>query len=197
MQRKTRLTKEEKQKKVKEKTVISQEEANSLEQRIKKEGEEAEENEDIKEIREFLRGGNSESQKFSPSLEKTNAIQRIPVRLERTIADETSSVTTTTNNTNRGDELSYIPSGVAGEEKKYLSHYGPVEETISLRDLQNVKPSEKREVRFQLSSDASMTTNNSIEKYTFIAPKRVDVENLGREKSLVKKDIKYTPSERY
>ncbi len=196
MQRKTRLTKEEKQKKVKEKTVISQEEANSLEQRIKKEGEEAEENGNIQEIKEFLRGGNSESFRFSPSLEKTNAIQRIPVRLERTIADETSSVTTTTKSSD-GNELSYIPSGAGGEEKKYLSHYGPVEETISLRDLQNVKPSEKREVRFQLSSDASMTTNNSIEKYTFIAPKKVDVENLGREKSLTKKDIKYTPSEKY
>jgi len=72
---KRQKTKEESQK-IKEKSSISQEEANSLERMIEKNIKKI----DSPELREIL--NEQKMQKPSPSLEKVNAPQRIPTRLE-------------------------------------------------------------------------------------------------------------------
>lgn len=175
-------TKEEKERII-EKPALSQEEINSLEQRLEKDEEEI----DFSDIKEFLQ--QPETPRISPSLGKINSPQRNPVRLERNLAEIPAP---NFNNNQIGNEeengLNYIPKGIA-EEPKYIQYSGKiVEDIISRAEIPNIgrgNPFERREIGLQ-----NTTPQENLEKY--IPIKKVDRERIGKEKPFERKEIKYT-----
>jgi hypothetical protein len=187
MPRKAKLISKEEGQKVKEKKALSQEEVNTLEQMLDKEDDKT----DLSEIEESL--PKQRKERPSPSLNKINAPQRVPTRLEGNFEN-----TPITNNNPLGEEedpLKYIPGAKQQGEKKYF-HYDPklVESVTSHRELEtmgrNIVP--RREIGFENSPQARMGIQDNIEKYTL--PKKVEREKLGKENPFEKKEVKYTPS---
>jgi len=182
---KKRKTKEEKERII-EKASLSQEETNSLEQRIEKD----EEKVDISELKGFL--DNPKTPKISPSLKKINAPQKIPARLETNIVEET-----TQNNSSKEEEDSfkYTPGEKRAGDSKYIKYEGMIiENIIPNREIQNIRrgsPLEKREIGFESSPQARISAQETFEKY--IPAKRVDKDKLGKEKLFERKEIKYSP----
>lgn len=177
---KRKKTKEEKERII-EKSSLSQEEMNSLEQRLEKD----EEKIDFSEIKEFLE--EPETSRTSPSLKKINAPQRNPVRLERNLAEAP------TLNGNQTEEeqnsLNYLPKIGGTEEPKYIPYQGKIiGDIIQRTEIPNIgrgNPFERREIGFQ------NPPQENPEKY--ISVKRIDKDKIGKEKPFEKKEIKYTP----
>ena len=187
MQKKEKIISKEESQKVKDKSSLSQEETNSLEQMIKKD----EEKMDLSEIKEILR--ESKTEKSSPSLNKVNLPQRIPTRLEANIVD-----TPTPNNTPRREEddsFKYIQGETRAGEAKYVRYEGKIiDNMISRREIENIKierPFETKTVGFENSPPIDMSEKNNFEKYSPV--KKIDKDKLGREKTVERKEIKYTP----
>lgn len=196
-------TKEEKQRIKEKSSSLSQEEVNSLEQVVEND----EEKIDLTELKEFLKEsqGNNEgarrreksSQASSPSLKKINAPQNTQINLETNLAE--SSISNSKND--EEDSFKYIvgEGGKQGKEAKYVKYEGSAIENIIPRgQIQNLgmgKPFEKREVMFETPPEARISAQESLEKYTPI--KNVDREKIGKEDPFKRKEIKYTPSERY
>ena len=180
-----RKTKEEKERII-EKSTLSQEETNSLEQRIEKD----EEKIDISELKEFLE--EPVKKKSSPSLEKVNAPQRIPTRLDRDLIE---SQPQNVNPSGEEDPFKYIPTDKKQGETKYFHYEGRFLEEITPRteipNLGKGNPFERREIGFESSPQARISMQNSSEKY--IPVKRVEKEKLGKENPLQRKEIKYNP----
>ena len=183
-------TREEKARLI-EKPAISQEELNTLEQRLEGDEEEI----DTPQLREFLaepkKGRKSKSS--SPSLEKVNDSQRIPTRLESNLLENSTPL-----GSSNGEEDQFKYSSgerKQGEEAKYVKYEGMIiENRIPRNEIQNIgrgNPLERREIGFENSPQATISTQETFEKYTPV--KRVDREKLGRENPLQRKEIKYTP----
>jgi hypothetical protein len=187
---KRKKTKEEKERLI-EKTNISQEEANSLEQRLEKD----EEKVDFSELREFLEEPETRrgQTKNSPSLNKINAPQRNPVRLE---SDLTNAVTST--NAQNGNEeengLNYIPKIGGSEEPRYVQYQGRIiENIVPRREIGTIgidQPFNRREIAFESSPNARLGAQESLEKYSPV--RKSDREKIGKEKPFEKREIKYT-----
>jgi ribosomal protein S24E len=190
-------TREEKARLI-EKPAISQEELNTLEQRL--EGDEEDIN--ASELKEFLaepKKGRKSKLSSSPSLEKVNDLQRIPTRLESNLLENS---TTIGNSNGEEDPFKYASGGgkQGGGEAKYIKYEGMMIENITPhKEIQNIGRGnsilERREVQFENSPQARISAQETFEKYTPV--KRVDREKLGKENPLLqRKEIKYTP-ERY
>jgi hypothetical protein len=173
-----------------EKPSVSQEESNSLEQRIEID----EEKVDFSELKEFLEEPRSRRTKTSPSLDKINAPQRNPTRLERNLT-ETSANTGTLTNGEEDNGLNYIPKIGGAGEPKYIAQYGGmIEEMTPRTEIPNMgkgRPLERREVGFESSAQSRIGTQENFEKY--IPVKKVDKDNLGKENPFQRKEVKYTP----
>ncbi|MCX6750345.1 MAG: hypothetical protein NTZ83_02725 [Candidatus Pacearchaeota archaeon] len=192
MPRKAKLTSKEKREKIQEKTLLSQEESNSLEQMIEKKGEDKM---DISQFKEFLNEEKIEISLSSPSLKKINAPQRNPVMLERDIVAGAVSI----NNTNKEEEengsFKYSPITQNTEEKKYFKYEGAIlGAIIQKREIETLSPKntfERREVKFEGSMQSRTPSLSTFEKYSPVA--KLDKEKIEREKPFEKKEIKYTP----
>lgn len=183
-------TREEKARLI-EKPAISQEELNTLEQRLEGDEEEI----DTSQLKEFLaepkKGRKSKSS--SPSLEKVNDLQRIPTRLESNLLENATPIG---NSNGEEDQFKYSPGEKKhGEEAKYVKYEGMIiENRIPRSEIQNIgrgNPLERREVRFENSPQARISAQETFEKY--IPVKKIDKEKLGKENPLQRKEIKYTP----
>jgi hypothetical protein len=187
MPRKAKLISKEESQKVKEKRALSQEEVNTLEQMLDKDDDET----DLSEIEDSL--PKQRKERTSPSLNKINAPQRVPTRLEGSFEN-----TPATNNNPIGEEedpLKYIPGANQQGEKKYF-HYNEklIESAITHRELETMGKTiiPRREIGFENSPQTKIGLNDNIEKYTL--PKKVEREKLGKENPFEKKEVKYTPS---
>jgi hypothetical protein len=187
MQKKEKIISKEESQKVRNKSSLSQEETNSLEQMIEKD----EEKMDLSEIKEILR--ESKTEKSSPSLQKVNAPQRVPTRLEANIVD-----TPTPNDTPRREEddsFKYIQGETRTGEAKYVRYEGKIiDNMISRREIENIKiesPFESKTVGFENSPQTRISVQESFSKYTPV--NKIDIEKLGKEKPFQKKEIKYNP----
>jgi hypothetical protein len=180
------ITKEESQK-IREKASLSQEEMNTLEQRLERDKEKIE----SPELKEIL--SEQKESKSSPSLTKINAPQKIPTRLEANFADNPIS-----NDNSNGEEDSF-KYNTGGERKsgepKYFHYEGKiVEDIIKRTEIPNLgrgQPFERREVAFENSPQTRISVQENFEKYTPVA--KVNKEKLGKESPFQRKEIKYTP----
>ncbi|MEK6833450.1 MAG: hypothetical protein AABY32_05360 [Nanoarchaeota archaeon] len=181
---KRKKTKEEKERII-EKSSLSQEEMNSLEQRLEKD----EEKTDFSELKEFLEETETQTTRISPSLRKINAPQRNPVRLERNLIEDTPTPNTNQTGNEEQNSLNYLPKAGGNEEKKYIQYQGKIiENIIPHTDIQNLGRGnifERREIVLQNPQQ------DSSEKYMPV--KKVDKDTLGRGNPLQRKEIKYTP----
>jgi hypothetical protein len=190
MPRKAKLTLKEEREKIKEKTLLSQEEANSLEQMIEKKGGEKI---DISQFKEFLNEQDIEIPPSSPSLKKINAPQKNTIRLEGNFAETLAS----NNNLKEEENGSFKYNSIERkpEGPKYIHYEGKiVEDMVQRTEIQNIgkgNPFERRETGFESSPQAKMVIQESFAKYTPV--KKIDREKLGKEKPFERKEIKYTP----
>lgn len=179
-------TKEEKERII-EKPSLSQEEANSLEQKIEKD----EEKIDFSELKEFL--NEPKAQKSSPSLGKINAPQRNPVRLETNLTDTITSANASTG-AEEENGLNYITKTGGAEEPKYVSYQGKfIENIIPRREIQNIgidQPFNKKEIAFESSQQSRIGAQESLEKYSPV--RKSERDKIGKEKPFEKKEVKYT-----
>lgn len=190
MPRKTKVITKEESQKVKEKKSMSQDEVNTLEHMLDNDDKEA----DLSEVRESQKDQREpKKERTSPSLNKINAPQRTPTRLEENFEN-----TPSTNNNPIGEEenpLKYIPGTNQQGEKKYF-HYNEklIESAVTHRELETMGRTiiPRREIGFENSPQTRMGLSENIEKYTL--PKKIEREKLGKENPLEKKEIKYTPS---
>jgi hypothetical protein len=183
----------EKVKKVKEEHSLTQEETNSLERMIEKD----KDNVSSSEIKEVLREQRIE--KASPSLNKINAPQKIPTRLEKDLTE--STILNNNSGENEDDPFKYSPGEKRqGGESKYVKYEGMIiENRIPRTEIQNIGKGnslERREVSFENSPQAKMTIQENFERYVPPPVKRTEKEKLGKEKPSERREIKYTP-ERY
>jgi hypothetical protein len=187
MPRKAKLTSREESQKVKEKKALSQEEVNTLEQMLDKEDDKT----DLSEIEESL--PKQRRERNSPSLNKINAPQRVPTRLEGDVSN--TQLANNNPSGNEEDSLKYISGANQTEEKKYF-HYNEklIESAITHRELETMGKTitPRREIGFENSPQTKMGVTESFAKYTL--PKKVDREKIGKENPFEKKEVKYTPS---
>jgi len=183
---KRQKTKEESQK-VKEKSSISQEETNSLERMIEKDIKKI----DLPELRGIL--NEQKIQKSSPSLEKVNAPQRVPTRLEGNFIGDLPQ----NNNQERNEEdpFKYNIVEKKSGESKYVKYEGKIIENIiphgEIQNLGKGNPFERREIGFESSPQARNSGQENFEKYSPV--KKIDKEKLGKESPFERREIKYTP----
>jgi hypothetical protein len=190
MPRKAKIITKEESQKIKEKKALSQDEVNTLEQMLDNDEKEA----DLSEVRESQRDQREpRKERTSPSLDKVNAPQRIPTRLEGSFAN-----TPSTNNNPVGEEedpLKYISGANQQGEKKYF-HYNEklIESSITHRELETMGKTiiPRREIGFENSPQTKVGLTDNVEKYTL--PKKIEREKLGKESPFEKKEVKYTPS---
>jgi len=187
---KRQKTKEESQR-VKEKSSISQEEANSLERMIEKNIKKIDSPE-LKIILNEQRIQNEQKmQKSSPSLEKVNAPQRIPTRLEGNLAENTAPI----ENSNGEDSFKYNIGERKLEKPKYTKYEGKIIENIiphgEIQNLGKGNVFERREIGFESSPQTRNSGQENFEKYSPV--KKVDKDKLGKESPFERREIKYTP----
>jgi hypothetical protein len=188
MTKKGKIISKEENQKVRDKSSLSQAETNSLEQMIEKDKEKI----DFSELKELL--NEQKMQKSSPSLEKINAPQRNPIRLEKDLTETTSA-----NNSNKEeDTFNYNAGGGKSDEAKYIKYEGMIIENITPHtEIQNIgrgNSLERREIGFENSPQAKISAQENFEKYSPV--KNIDTDKLGKEKPFERKEIKYKP-ERY
>jgi len=183
---KRQKTKEESQR-VKEKSSISQEEANSLERMIEKNIKKI----DSPELKEILNEQKMQKSSSSPSLEKVNAPQRIPTRLEGNLAENTAPI----ESSNGEDPFKYNIGERKLEEPKYIKYESKIiENIIPHGEIQNLGKGnifERREIGFESSPQTRNSGQENFEKYSPV--KKVDKEKLGKGDPFERREIKYTP----
>ena len=145
---------------------------------------------DLSEIKEILRESGTE--KLSPSLEKVNAPQRTPTRLEGNVGNAPPA---NNNTTEEDDAFKYTSGEVKTGETKYVRYEGKIiDNMISRREIESLKmekPFERRTVAFEAPQRMENSEKNNLEKYSPI--KKVDKDQLGKEKPFNKGEIKYNP----
>jgi hypothetical protein len=187
MPRKRKLISKEEKRKIIEKPSLSQEEINTLEQMLEKDEEKA----DLPELKDFL--NEIKTEKFSPSLSKINAPQRIPTRLEGNFADNQ-----TPNNNFGGDDEDPFKYN-AGERKpegaKYIKYEGAIMGNIIPRgQIENIGKGdifERKGIRLESPSQSESSEKNNFEKYS--PANKIDKEKIIKEKPFERREIKYTP----
>jgi hypothetical protein len=189
-------TKEEAQR-IKEKSSISQEEANSLERMIDKDKEKNNSPELKIILNEQRMQSEQKTQKSSPSLEKVNAPQRTPTRLEGNI---TENVIPNSALGGEEDAFNYSAGGNKQGAAKYIKYEGKIIDNIVTRreidTLTNVNPFERRTferraITFESSEKIEISEKNNLEKYSPV--KKVDRDKIGKENIFEKKEVKYSP----
>jgi hypothetical protein len=191
MPRKAKLIKKDEGKIIEEKTPLSQEEINSLEQKL----EEDDEKVDLSELKEFLNEQKIESISSSPSLKKINFPQRGPVILERDIITGNMAINTA-NKEEEENGFKYMPNNKGTNEPKYIQYDGTVsvESIIPKREFESFSmktPFEKKEVRFESSMQSRTPEQTSFEKYS--PASKLDKDKNLKRNPFEKTEIKYTP----
>jgi hypothetical protein len=198
MPKKTKLKPKEEKEKIKEKPSLSQEETNSLEQRIEKE-----EEIDTSELREFL--GESKAERTSPSLKKINAPQ-ILTRFETNIIEASAG---NTNLKEEEDSINYSLINKKNEQEyKLISQESRIVQRESIKQNPNLlmkEPSfidlERKNIvenfpkrTFNAIADENLKGGGNVDKNYIIRPSFVEKERKPHN-TFEKKDIKYNTFE--
>jgi hypothetical protein len=191
MPRKSKLIKKDEVNIIQGKSILSQEEVNSLEQMFEKD--EDNEKVNLSQLKEFLNEKRGEDSP-SPSLKKINPPQKSTIMLERDII----TGNTTINTANKDEEengFKYIPGENKSNEPKYIKYEGAmIESIIPKREFETMtmkNPLDKREVRFEGSMQSRTPEQTSFEKYSPVG--RIDKEKKITKNPFDVKEIKYTP----
>jgi len=199
MPKKSKKTTSEKQKKQQKQTkesklILSQQEKNSLEQKIKEDPKKVE----SQEFKEIIKQQNIKS---SPSLEKINAPEKIPVILERDVITGNMSIKNIEDKENKNSENSnYMPQNQEIEQQKYTPLYGEkIAEIISKKEFEMSSSKnffQPNEIKFQNSFKEKMPEIESFEKYSSrnFEIERFDPLKKPKNNIFEKKEVKYTPS---
>jgi len=162
-----------------------EEEVDSLEEMF-----EEEEEIDFSRLNNFL--GGLEIQNFSPSLEKINAPQRNPIRLETDLEDNSFS---DSSSKKEDDSFNYNPTEKKSEDPKYVKSGGVIMgDMIPSREIENIgkeNPFEKREIGFQNSLQMKNSSFENFEKYSPV--RKTDTTKIGKENPFERKEVKYSP----
>jgi len=199
MPKKSKKTTSEKQKKQQKQTkgsklILSQEEKNSLEQKIKENPKKI----DSEDLKEIIKQQNIKS---SPSLEKINPPEKIPVILERDVITGNMSIKNIEDRDNKNSENSnYITQNQEIEQQKYTPLYGEkMAEIVSKKELEMSSSKDffrPNEIKFQNSFKEEIPEIESFEKYS---SRNFNIENFDPLKKpkkdiFEKKEVKYTSS---
>ncbi len=152
---------------------------------LEEEVEEQEINIDENKFQEFF-----QQEDFSPVLEKIQGPQ------EHLDLEQVAESAPTPEKFNEEDDFKYIKSAEQGDEPKYHNS-----ESISYENVQNVgrvdmdkiqiDPLERRKTQFA-ASETRTPESSTVENY--VAPKQVEIQKLGTQHPLEKKEVKYKPS---
>jgi len=187
MPRKAKLTLKEKREKIQEKTLLSQEEVNSLESKIEKN----EENIDFSQLKGFL-----EEQKIedAPILKETNLPRRNSKRLEGNFIQNPVLINGLKED-EEDDSFKYNPEKGKSEEPNYIRYEDKnIEKITSIREMEKIRkenPLEIKEIKFNGSAQAKTSEQENTEKYSLV--RKMDKEKIRKENPLERKEIKYTP----
>jgi hypothetical protein len=160
-----------------------------LEEVIKEEEKTEEHPQEIEsfEFQEFLQ--EPEFEEGSPSLGKINAPPREIISLEKDLINAPGPEIK-----EREEDTFKYTAGANPEEPKYHNYEGEIaSDIIGRTEIENLgKTDERRNAGFMFSPEARSEEAKNFEKYN--PAKQVDINELGRESILERREVKYKPS---